>query len=100
MLFEKYKQTLIRLALVAAMSFVLSIMLFRPASAADYNCGAYGAGTYDNGAVCAATTPADSGGLTNTGQALAYGIPAGMILTGTIALFKTRKSRKSNSQAS
>jgi hypothetical protein len=99
MLFEKHKQTLVRLALVAAMSFILSLMLFSPARAAEYGCGAYGRGAYDNGQVCAAaTTPdeEDGGGLGNTGQALSYIIPALAILAGTIMLYRLSRKRKAS----
>jgi hypothetical protein len=99
MLFEKYKQTIIRLVLVAVMSFTLSLMLFMPAQAAEYNCGAYGRAKYDSGQVCAATTDPESeeGGLANTGQALSIAIPALMIVAGTALLFKTRKHAKHTS---
>lgn len=95
---EKYKQTLWRLALVAMISFVLSLMLFSPAKAADYNCGAYGAGAYNEGQVCAATTE-DDGGLANTGErVLSFLIPALLILAGTVMLYRlSRKKKQSNS---
>lgn len=93
-LFEKYKQTIVRLALVAAMSFVLSLMLFTPVGAADYNCGTYGAGAYNEGQVCAAATDEDDGGLSNTGQALNYIIPALAILAGTIMLYRLSRKKK------
>jgi hypothetical protein len=93
---EKYKQKLIRLALVAALSFALSLIMFRPAQAAEYNCGAYGRGAYDSGQVCGAATADDDGSLVDTGQALAIAVPATMILAGTVMLFRVHrnKSRK------
>lgn len=101
MLFEKYKDTLIRLALVAAMSFVMALMLFLPVSAADYDCGAYGAGAFGEGQVCGSTsnpttppTTSNDDGLINTGQALSIAIPALMILIGTIMLYRLNRKRK------
>ncbi len=102
MIFEKYRQTLWRLALVAAMSFVLSLMFFAPVNAANYDCGAYGAGAYGEGQVCGSTsepstpppTTSDGGGLINTGQALSIAIPAFMIIAGTIMLFRLNRKRK------
>lgn len=76
---------------------VLSFSFAPLALAADYNCGAYGAGAYDEGGACGtSTTPGGDGddGLVNTGQALAFGIPAVLILVGTLSLFKLRKSAK------
>jgi hypothetical protein len=97
MVFEKYKQRLWQLMLVTLIAFALSLILFRPAQAADYNCGAYGRGAYDSGQVCGAATTDDDGSLVNTGQALAIAVPATMILAGTIMLFRVRrKSRKDN----
>lgn len=114
MIFEKYKDTIIRLALVAAMSFVMAIMLFMPVSAADYNCGAYGAGSYNNGTCVdnGGTDPNNpgpngqgqtgqngggtglkNGGLINTGQALSIAIPAVMILLGTFMLYRLGRKR-------
>ena len=89
MVFEKYKQKLLRLALVAAMSFVLSLMLFSPAHAAEYNCGAYGAGAYAEGAVCADSEVADTGQ-----NAWTFVIPALAILAGTAMLYRLSRKRK------
>lgn len=102
MFFEKYKETLIRLALVAAMSFVMALMLFLPVSAADYDCGAYGAGAFGEGQVCGSTTnpttppptTSNDDGLINTGQALSIAIPAFMIIVGTIMLYRLNRKRK------
>lgn len=97
MLFEKYKDTLVRLALVAAMSFVMALMLFLPASAADYDCGAYGAGSFGEGQVCGSTSapanPPAEDDLINTGQALSIAIPAFMIIVGTIMLYRLNRKR-------
>ncbi|HMI09266.1 MAG TPA: LPXTG cell wall anchor domain-containing protein [Candidatus Saccharimonadales bacterium] len=41
-------------------------MKLSPYTAATYNCNAYGAGTYSNGATCS-TGANTSGGLANTG---------------------------------
>lgn len=87
---EKYKQTIWRLLLVLSMSFVMSLMLFMPAQAAEYNCGAYGAGTYDNGQVCATTTEE----VADTGQPLAFIIPALAILAGVAMLYRLSRNRK------
>lgn len=94
-MFEKYKPKIIRLFLVGALSFVMALMMFMPASAADYSCGAYGRGTYDNGAVCASTTTGSDSGLVNTGQALLIAVPAGMIVVGTFLLYRLSRKRKS-----
>lgn len=57
MFFEKYKETLLRLALVTSMAFLLSFMLFSPANAEEYDCGAYGAGGYGVGQICTVQDP-------------------------------------------
>lgn len=97
--FVKYKETLIRLALVAAMSFVMALMLFMPASAENYDCAAYGAGAYGEAQVCGAATPetppaTDRPGLINTGQMLSAIIPASMITAGTIMLYRLNRRQK------
>ena len=87
----------IMLAFVAA---VLSILLsVAPAKAAEYNCGDYGAGTYQNN-VCGASTDSsggggNGGGLVDTGQSIWLILLAVLlILAGTIMLYCTRKKMK------
>jgi len=75
---------------IAALAFTFATTSIHTVHAADYNCGAYSAGAYSAGSVCGAATGTDDG-LVNTGQALAIGIPAVMILAGTILLFRLRK---------
>lgn len=97
---EKYKETIWRLFLILAMAFVLSLMLFVPAKAADYNCGAYGGGNYNEGQVCASITGSESGdaggGLVSTGQALSIAIPAFAIIAGTVMLYRLNRKKKTN----
>lgn len=97
---EKYKDTFWRLVLVLAMSFVMSLMLFIPANAADYNCGAYGRGTYNNGQVCAAATSeeeaSEEGDIVNTGQAMSIAIPALALIAGTAMLYRLSRKKKTN----
>jgi len=82
---------LVTVCLAIALVFALAV----PALAADYNCGAYGAGAYDNGSICGATTTESGGGLSNTGQqVLAIAIPAGLIIIGTILLLRVRRKSK------
>lgn len=87
---EKYKQSIWRMCLVLAMSFVLALMMFMPTQAAEYNCGAYGAGNYNDGQVCASTTEE----VADTGQPLAFIIPALAILAGVAMLYKLSRNRK------
>ncbi len=64
-----------------------------PARADDYDCGAYGMGTYQ-GNVCAATAEE----LTNTGQPLWHFIvPAVLILIGVVWLLRTRRTMNASS---
>lgn len=52
--------------------------------AASYNCGAYGTGTFDEGSVCntssSSSTPAQSGGLVDTGANVYIPLAAGLLL--------------------
>jgi hypothetical protein len=82
--------------IIAFIILTLALVLasVSPALAADYNCGAYGAGAYDSGSVCGAATTDGGGGLVNTGQALSLAIPAILILLGTIMLFRVRRKVK------
>lgn len=72
--------------------------------AADYNCGAYGAGTYQNG-ICG-TSPADSsgsasGGLAETGYDVLLPIFLGIALVIASAIyFAKRWLRKRRQNAS
>ena len=94
MAFQRHAATIpARRILATVLVFCLCLLpaQLQSVRAADYNCGAYGAGTYDNGGVCGAATTDD--GLVNTGQALAVGVPALMILAGTVLLFRVRKKR-------
>jgi len=85
-------QSLIVAAMVAVALCLLSVL---PAMAADYNCGAYGASTYQN-SVCGASTGTGNGGsLENTGQQIwPIAVAVLMILLGTILLFRTRRKMK------
>lgn len=55
---------------------------------ADYNCGAYGAGTYQNNAC--GTSPAD-GGLANTGYDVLLPIILGIALVVASAILFTKR---------
>ena len=59
--------------------------------AAEYNCGAYGAGTYDSQQVCGT----DSGSLANTGTNVVVGITGGVLLIAVaiVILFTTRRKK-------
>ncbi|HTE57258.1 MAG TPA: hypothetical protein VK694_00790 [Verrucomicrobiae bacterium] len=94
MVVATHKQSIKRFLAGLGVTLALMLAVVTPAFAADYNCGAYGAGTYDNGAVCGTATTDD--GLVNTGQALSLVIPAALILLGTLMLFRVRrKARRS-----
>lgn len=60
--------------------------------AADYNCGAYGAGAYDSRQACATT---DSGSLADTGTNVIVGITGGslLIIVAVAILFTTRRKK-------
>lgn len=93
MVLQKYK----KLTRFVAGAFAALILSFSsvPVFAAEYNCGAYGRGTYDSGQVCAATTDGGGGGLANTGEkVLPFVIPAVLILAGTALLFRSRRRMK------
>lgn len=80
----------------------MSLMLFLPVSAADYDCAAYGAGTYGEAQVCGVASqqptppPAGGAGLINTGQTLSVAIPALMIVAGTAMLYRLNRKQKTN----
>lgn len=97
MVLATHKQYIKRFLAGLGVSLALMLAVVTPAFAADYNCGAYGAGTYDNGSVCAATT---DDGLVNTGQALSLAIPAALILAGTIMLFRVRRKVRNSATRS
>lgn len=75
--------------------------------AANYNCGTYGSGAFNNGQVCAATTNTSTtngnaggngsgGSLANTGMQVILPLTLGIVLiTAAIVLF-FRKPRKAN----
>ena len=90
----KYK-AIVRFIAGAFAALVLMLTSTVPALAANYNCGAYSAGSYDNGSGCAAATAPADGGLVNTGERiLAFVIPAALILAGTILLLRSRRRMK------
>lgn len=67
---------------------------------AQYDCGAYGANTYNNGQVCAATTI--NGGLANTGLDVMVPLGTGLvIIVAAVVLLaralRTRKQKQADS---
>jgi hypothetical protein len=90
---EKFKQKLWQGVLIGLLSMVLSFVMFLPASAADYNCGAYGAGAYQSSAC-------GTDGLSDTGQPVwQILIAAGLILAGVYLIIRSRKNMKSRVKA-
>lgn len=63
---------------------------------AQYDCGAYGASTYQNGQVCGAST-GQNGGLANTGLDIIAPLAAGLVLIVVAAILLARNLRKSTS---
>jgi hypothetical protein len=100
--------TQVRKLLLFGSTLLASLLLFTsfvlPVSAQEYDCGTYGGGVYDNNEQCvpagsAGDDGSDSGGgLSNTGQALAIVIPAALIASGGIMLY--RLNRKSDTKQS
>lgn len=79
-----------------------------------YNCGAYGAGSFDQGTLCNATIPVNppstttsantsqSGGLVNTGANFYVPLAAGIILiaiASTIIITSILKKRRHNTES-
>jgi len=62
--------------------------------AADYDCNAYGAGTYNSQQTCTTT---DSGALPSTGTDVMIGVGVGVVLI-VIALFILFKGRNGRSR--
>lgn len=62
--------------------------------AATYDCGAYGAGTYDSDQTC--TTSTESGNLAGTGTDVVIGIAGGalLIIIAVVVIIRTRKNAK------
>lgn len=84
-----------RFLATACLVLAMTLVSVVPVLAANYNCGAYGAGAYDSGTVCGASTTSGGGGLVNTGEkVLAFVIPAALILAGTLLLFRARRRSK------
>ena len=74
------------------MSLLHSLTTF----AAEYNCDAYGAGNFNDGNVCGASTAAAAGGLSNTGLDIL--IPVGIALiaitTSVVMIVKKRRTAR------
>lgn len=99
MLLAKYRKMFFK---TAAGIFAAAALIFgfsAQALADVYNCGAYGAGTYQN-KVCGAATGdgADGGGLADTGQTIWMILLAVLlILLGTYVIYRTRKKMNARS---
>lgn len=61
--------------------------------AADYNCAAYGAGSYNSNQSCESL--ANSGALADTGTSVVIGVTGGVLLIAVAAviLFTTRRKK-------
>lgn len=90
----QYKSFLHKISL-AFVAIVLAIIIaVVPVKAAEYNCGTYSAGVYQNN-VCGASTTTDDTSLANTGQSIwPILLAVLLILIGTIMLYRTRKKMK------
>jgi len=84
-------QSLIVAAMVAVALCLLSVL---PAMAADYNCGAYGASTYQNSVALLRGRPGFHLSASAEKQIWPIAVAVLMILLGTILLFRTRRKMK------
>lgn len=95
---KKYKRSITRFLVTAVSALALSFSFSPVALAQEYSCAAYGAGEYGDGNTCAGASAPSDGGLVDTGQrVLAFGIPAVMIIAGTVILFRASRERKNHS---
>ena len=65
--------------------------------AAEYNCAAYGAGSYNSNEACETTT--DGGALADTGTNVAVGITGGVLLIAVAAVILITSRRKAKKAA-
>lgn len=89
----RYKKAFLRTLTSVLIALALTFSFTPIAVQADtYNCGAYGAGAYQNN-VCGAQD--DGGGLADTGQKIwPILLAVLLILLGTYTLYRTRKKMK------
>ncbi len=62
--------------------------------AAEYNCAAYGSGSYNSNENCQTTT--DGGALADTGTSVAVGITGGVLLIAVAVVILVKSRRKAN----
>ncbi len=66
--------------------------IFYKQFAADYNCAAYGAGSYNSNESCQTLT--DGGSLADTGTNVAVGISGGVLLIAVAVVILVKSRRK------
>jgi LPXTG-motif cell wall-anchored protein len=91
----RLKQLLSSMTVVVFLALALVMGTTASVLADTYNCGVYGAGTYQNNVCGASTDMGGGGGLVDTGQSIWLILLAVLlILAGTIMLYRTRKKMK------
>lgn len=98
MFIKNYKLFLLRRLVFVTSALLLILILLTPKIVLSFDCGTYNSGAFGEGQVCDDTAQNNSGqkdsGLINTGQAIAYTVPAIMILSGVLIIYRSSRKRK------